>query len=326
MYSIGLDVSKSSIDVYIPINNLSIKINNDIKSLKSLYSKLKKHYKKEIDNLVFVFEPTGSYSSLLKRFCSVHSIKCFMVNPKSSSNFAKARGQRGKSDKKDAQMLSDMLAIAKSEDIKVPVINNTVEEFSELISYYKLLVKQRTMSKNHLKAIIGNPNSPMIKSINKQIEFLDLKIVESINKIKEIIQKDDNLYNSFLNLKTIKGVADKCAIVLLHHFIKYPNTNQREIVSLAGLDPISRSSGKYQSKARISKNGSKLIRGTLFMAVMNAVQYNNELKAFYERLKANGKPTKVSQVAVIRKMLIIAHSMYKNNESYSSERYKKVAA
>ena len=65
MYSIGIDVSKSSLNIHIPKNNLDLEIDNNIKSLKALYSKLKKIYKKEIDKLTFVYEPTGSYSALL---------------------------------------------------------------------------------------------------------------------------------------------------------------------------------------------------------------------------------------------------------------------
>ncbi len=51
MYSIGLDISKSSIDIFIPINQSSIKISNNLKSLKSFYQKLKKIYKKDISKL-----------------------------------------------------------------------------------------------------------------------------------------------------------------------------------------------------------------------------------------------------------------------------------
>jgi transposase len=328
MYSIGLDISKSTIDVYIPINNLSIQIKNDIKSLKSFYMKLKKYYKKDINKLIFVFEPTGSYSSLLKKFCSEKSIKCFIVNPKKSVNFAKAIGQRNKSDKKDAKMLSQMLVTARDEDIQIPILNDIVEELNEDMSYYKFLLKQRTQYKNHLEAITTkNQNSSVVKSIKSEIKSLNLKIDKLIIQMKDIIQKDDNLYNSYTNILTIKGVGEISAIVLLHHFIKYPNTNQREIVSLAGLDPISKSSGtSVHSKSKISKAGSKLCRSTLFMAAFSAVRYNNELKVFYERLKSNGKRTRVVQVAVMRKILIIAHSLYKNNEIYDSEKYKKRVA
>ena len=36
MYSMGLDVSKSTINVYIPKTNLDLVINNDLKSLNKL--------------------------------------------------------------------------------------------------------------------------------------------------------------------------------------------------------------------------------------------------------------------------------------------------
>ena len=328
MYSIGLDISKSTIDIYIPINKSNIQITNNLKSIKSFYLKLKKLYKEDVNSLVLVFEPTGCYSNLLKKFCSENYIKCFIVNPKKSINFAKAIGQRNKSDIEDAVMLSKMIVTALEEDIRVPIINSVVEELHELIAYYKLLLKQRTQYKNHLEAIsTKNPNSIVVKNIKKEIKSLNQKIDKLIDNMKSLIKKDQKLFEAFNNILTIKGVGDVSAIVLLHHFIKYPNTNQNEIVSLAGLDPISKSSGtSIQSTSRISKAGSKLCRSTLFMAVMVEVRFNGELKDYYERLKERGKHTTVTQIAVMRKIIIIAHSLYKNNEKYDSEKYIKFAA
>jgi hypothetical protein len=48
MYSIGIDVPKSTLNIHIPKNNLDLKIDNNLKSLKVLYSKLKKIYKKDL--------------------------------------------------------------------------------------------------------------------------------------------------------------------------------------------------------------------------------------------------------------------------------------
>ena len=121
MYSIGLDVSKSTINCYVSNGEIDLVIDNNEISLNQFYLKLKKIYKKDIDKIVFIFEPTGSYSSLLKRFCTKKSIKAFIVNPKQSYNFAKAIAQRNKSDKIDSQVLSKMISIATNSDIKVPV-------------------------------------------------------------------------------------------------------------------------------------------------------------------------------------------------------------
>ena len=62
---------------------------------------------------------------------------------------------------------------------------------------------------------------------------------------------------------------------------------------------------------KISKAGDKIYRGALFMPAMVAIRHNTKLKKYYERLKESGKHTTVVQVAVMRKLLIIAHSLYK---------------
>ena len=52
------------------------------------------------------------------------------------------------------------------------------------------------------------------------------------------------------------------------------------------------------------------------MAAMCAIRYDVNFKAFYERLKVNGKQTTQAQIAVIRKLIITAHSLYRNNRKY----------
>jgi len=55
---------------------------------------------------------------------------------------------------------------------------------------------------------------------------------------------------------------------------------------------------------------------------MASTKHNDKIKAFYERLKANGKHTTQAQIAVIRKLIIVAHSLYKSGETYDKELYK----
>lgn len=322
---IGFDISKSTINVHIPKGSLDLEIENTNKTIKSLYSKLKKIYKKEINNLVFIYEPTGSYSYQLELFCSLKNIKVFRINPKQSHNFAKAIGQRGKSDKVDARMLSRCLHVAKVDEIRVPVINAIEKEIKELIGYYKFTTRRRVQTNNHLESLtIKEGSSYAAKDLKKEIKNLSIKEKEIIEKIRELIQDDKTLSEKFTNIKSIVGIGDVGAIALIHLFIKYPHANQREIISLAGLDPIERTSGSsIRGKSRISKAGSRLYRGTLFMSAMTAIRFNGEIKVFYDRLKGNGKHTTVAQVAVIKKLIIIAHSLYKNNCTYDADFYNK---
>ena len=57
------------------------------------------------------------------------------------------------------------------------------------------------------------------------------------------------------------------------------------------------------------------------MSAMVSIRYNEQMKQFFDRLKANGKHTTAAQVAVMRKLVVIAHSLYKNNEKYDAEKY-----
>ncbi len=322
--SIGLDVSKKSISIYMPINKIDFEIENSLVGFKKLISKLKKLYKKRFIDLVFVYEPTGSYSELLRKFCSNKGIKSFIVNPKRSHNFAKASGSRNKSDKLDARLLSEAIVLAKKSEILVPIIDEAVNTIQELMSYYKLTVKQNSMFRNHLEAVSRKDGDIyIIKSLKKEISKFDKKEKEIIQNVKQIISNDKKLSDGYDNIISIIGVGEIGTIALIYLFIKYPDANKKQLTSLAGLDPIEFNSGtSINRKTKISKAGSKLYRGVLFMGVMSAVRFNPDMKIFYERLIDNHKHTTVAQVAVMRKILVIAHALYKNEKKYDSDFYR----
>ena len=246
-----------------------------------------------------------------------------MINPKQARNFSKAIAQRNKSDLIDARVLAQAISIARKNEIAIPTINPIIEEIKELMSYYKLKVKQRVQLSNHLEALsVKNSNKTLVKTIEKELKALKKQEDNIIETINSIIKKDEMLLNKYNAIISIKGVGNIAAIVLLHLFIKYPDANQRQIVSLTGLDPVIRESGtSVRGKNRISKAGARIYRGSLFMAVLVATRYNKQMKSFYERLKVNGKHTTVAQIAVMRKLVIIAHSLYKNDEMYDEDKY-----
>lgn len=322
---IGIDISKSTLQVYIPIKDENISIGNTKKSLKSLYSKLKKYYKKEINKTVFIFEPTGTYSSLLKHFCYEKNIKVFIVNPRQSSNFAKALDNRSKSDIIDAKMLHKFHVMAKDGDIIIPVIDKAQEALGTMIGYYKLLQKQRNAFSNHLEALDAKEgDSPIKKKLQKAILKLKKQEEEMIKEMKDLILLDTKLAKSFACIISFKGVGNISAIALLHLFISYPKANRQEITALSGLDVIETTSGtSVYRRNRISKRGNSLYRGILFMPILSTVQNNQYMKAFYNRLKENAKHSTAAQIAVMRKVILITHSLYKNQQVFDDSVYEK---
>lgn len=57
------------------------------------------------------------------------------------------------------------------------------------------------------------------------------------------------------------------------------------------------------------------------MPVMTAVVRNEEMKYHYDKLLARGKCKSLAQIAIMRKIILLAHSLYKNDEKYDPTRY-----
>jgi transposase len=227
-------------------------------------------------------------------------------------------GVEVKNDIEDARVLSQALHLARDDQVKIPVYDEDVERIKELMSYYKFTSKQTTQQKNHLESLTSKEgDSFAIKELKKSIKESKEKEQRIINQIQIIIDSNTKYKNDYENIVSIMGIGQIGAIALLHLFLKYPEANQRQITSLTGLNPIYKQSGtSVQSGYRISKSGAKIYRGSLFMAAMCAIRYDTNFKAFYERLKANGKQTTQAQIAVMRKLIITAHSLYRNNRKY----------
>jgi len=47
------------------------------------------------------------------------------------------------------------------------------------------------------------------------------------------------------------------------------------------------------------------------------------MKAFYDRLKEDGKHSTAAQIAVMHKIILITHSLYKNHQKFDDKSYEK---
>ena len=137
--------------------------------------------------------------------------------------------------------------------------------------------------------------------------------------IKEYVSKNQNLREDYQRLLTISGVGDKTAIALLTLFKTYQGTNRAQITALAGLDPIKRESGtSVKNRDKISKNGKGIYRKILYLPTLCATVHNQKIRVFYQRLLAHHKTKKLAVIASMRKILLIAHAMYRDKTEYVS--------
>jgi transposase len=308
MYYIGIDVSKKDLSVF---DGKDMKFINQ-EGLTSFKKYLKKKY--SLQEVVIIFEPTGIYSQYLKEFCAENRIRAYIVNPKQSHNFARALGVRPKTDKIDAQILYQFYKLIDAKDIKVPEIDQQAKTLASYLVSYEFALKQRISLSHHLENLRDKQLITLIKKEQKRAKKLEDKI---FHDIKEYLSKNQGLKEDCQRLSTIPGIGEKAAIALLVLFKTYPGTNRAQITALAGLDPVKRESGtsvKYQVK--ISKNGKGIYRKILYLPTLCATVHHQKIKIFYQRLLANHKPKKLAIIASMRKILLIAHAMYRDKTEY----------
>jgi len=61
------------------------------------------------------------------------------------------------------------------------------------------------------------------------------------------------------------------------------------------------------------------VRAAMYMAAMSAVRYNPTIRAFFERLRASGKPYKVAMTACVRKLVTILNAMVRDNTKWATD-------
>ncbi|WP_157508449.1 transposase [Ktedonobacter racemifer] len=69
-------------------------------------------------------------------------------------------------------------------------------------------------------------------------------------------------------------------------------------------------------RTSIGHTGNAALRTAVYLATLSAAQYNPVIKAFYDRLRAAGKPMKVARCAAARKLLHIAFAVVKNEADF----------
>jgi transposase len=83
-----------------------------------------------------------------------------------------------------------------------------------------------------------------------------------------------------------------------------PCAGPEALTAYAGRAPVPRESGRsIRGRPRIGHDGNGRLRKALYMATLSAVRYNPAIRAFYQRLRAAGKPKKVARCAAARKLL-----------------------
>jgi transposase len=302
---VGIDVSKSSLSVFIEGGERPCHLANDAAGWDQLIAGLA-----DCKIAAIGLEPTGGYergvmAALGKAGLTVRRVDAWRVR-----RFAGAMARHGKSDRVDAATITAFLRATASDPPTRPA-DPAGERLRNLSRLRARIVALRVALDNHLE-LADRETAALVEPLFDQLEALQAKIAE---RCQEVIAGDAKLARRAEIIQSVPGIGPITALTLLADLPELGEADPKKVCALAGLAPYDKQSGQWRGKAHITR-GRARVRQPLFMASRRAIQFNPRYTDFAARLTAKHKPYKVVVVAVMRKLLLTLNTMLRKDQTW----------
>ena len=294
MLGIGIDIGKFWLDLARHDCDRTERFANNPQGIAQLVKILP-----SLGPLWIVLEATGGYELPLLQALLRAGHTVSRVNPRQARNFARASGQLAKTDSIDARMLADM---ARCLHARLPRYVEPTPWQAELAEHVTrraqvvLAIQQQTQQIQTLTQVsLRTAAQRTLRAMQRERDALDKQIAAlSAPRLTPA-------------WRSIKGVGPVVQATLLSLLPELGHLSRQQLAKLVGVAPLNRDSGTLKGHRAIF-GGRASVRAVVYMAALVAVRWQPEFKAFYQQLRARGKPAKVALVACMRKLLVVLNA------------------
>jgi transposase len=252
-----------------------------------------------------VCEATGGYERDLVAALHQAALPVSVLNPARVRFFARALGQRAKTDPIDAKVLTDYGQALQPKP--TPVRSPNQQQLTELVRRRKQLLEMLVAQRQQADRLTL---TSLRRQAQRLVTHLEAALEQIQKQLKELCSQAPGLDQRVQTRQTITGVGTTTALAVLAEMPELGTLNRGQAAALAGLAPHPRESGQWQGRRHIG-GGRPALRGALYMAALVASRSNPILKEFYLRLRTAGKPAKVALTAIMRKLIVLMNHLLK---------------
>jgi len=296
VFYVGIDVSKDTLAVNAgeaftqTIVNQRREVHRMVRTIRRCVGKERK--------VLFVFEDTGCYSLPLLLELDRLGECAHVANAARVRYFAMSEGVRAKTDPVDASVIRNYGY--EKRPLPTPIPSDDMLRLKELFRARSLLVKIATMARN-LREATANP---FCRDVLREIVLLvERRIGKLDGAMAGTIDANPSMRRLSEALGEIKGVGGVTVAAVIAGVPEIGRLGRRRAASVLGLAPFARESGRWKGRT-CTGGGRSDVRSALFMPALSAARTNPVLKEFYGRLVAAGKPPRLAQTAVMRKLIV----------------------
>ena len=305
--NVGIDVSKSRLDVAVRPGKERLSFANDEDGHKELRRVLTKLKPERV-----VMEPSGGYEARIVQVLVAAKLPVVVVNARQVRRFAQALGRLAKTDGIDADVLAHFGEAIQPEIRPFP--DKDLLELEALVNRRRQLVDMRS---GELKRKQIAP-SAVHAHIDEHIDFLNKQLADIDDDLQKLIQKTPAWREADELLQSVPGVGPVLSRTLTALVPELGKLNRRQIAALVGVAPYNNDSGQAVGK-RCTWGGRAPVRAVLYMAASAARRFNPVIASMYDRLIANGKSPMVALVACMRKLLTILNAIARSKHPWAPQ-------
>ena len=304
--AVGVDISKAHLDAHRHATGEAARFANAADGFEELAAWIAD------PGAVVVYESTGPWHRDFEESLAGR-LPLARVNALRARRFAQAMGEEAKTDSADARVLA---AMGSAMDLRLAEPRSQPQrDLDELVTARDALVKDRTAALNRQKharhRLLKGQLKNRLAQIGRQIKALDAEIAK-------VAEADAELSRRLEVLTSIPGVGRVVAAGLLADMPELGRVDGKAAASLAGTAPWTRESGQWKGRSFI-RGGRARPRRLLYMAAVASLRCNADMARKYAELRARGKPAKVALTAVMRKLVVLANALLRQDRLWTPE-------
>jgi len=320
---LGIDVSKDKLDVAL-LDGDKVRF-HQVSNNSAGYARLHKWLAPtQGRRLHACLEATGQYGEGIATYLFEQGCVVSVVNPARIKAYAASKLRRFKSDKGDAELIA--VYCQKEAPALWSPPEESVRELQYLVRHLNDIKNMRQQVRNRLQS--GVSSRRVCDDLAAHLAFLDEQIARLTRDIQEHIDQHPDLKEQRDLLKSIPGIGELTAAVLLGEIRDIRSfENARQLAAYAGLVPEQRNSGtSVHHKPRLSKTGNAHLRKALYMPAIVARTHNPLTAALSERMLQTGHCMMAIIGAIMRKLLHLAYGVIKTGKPFDPLHAQSVSA
>jgi transposase len=238
------------------------------------------------------------------------------VHPNQLVAFRKSQGLRAKTDRIDAQLIYAFVCHRLAQrTLHIAILGNPA--LAALAARRRQLIDNLHAERCRLATacldVLRDSHQAVIAALTHSLDAIE-------GELAATIAGNPQTAKLARLLQTIFGIGPVVAMALIADLPELGLLSAKQIAALVGLAPHTNRSGKAQHREPTG-HGRPGVRRALFNAARAAIRRPSPFRDFYDRLvKQNHRPGKIALTAVMRKILVCANAVARDQQPWKLAR------